>query len=142
MNVVFHQKSFIIIVDLGDFQYGAFQFDLCRNFTLSGDGIIDGQGYDWWVKVFETGIDRRPHMFLMTRCVDVEIKEIHLRNSPMFHLKVFFVTIYYNLLYILFLYWFYECFCFNYLYLFCCNLFYFFDENFLIIEIFSPSIDL
>jgi polygalacturonase len=72
----------------GDFNYGVLQFDDATNFTIDGGGVIDGQGYKWWVETVENGNDERPHLIFMDRGTNIVVRDVKLRNSPMFHLKI------------------------------------------------------
>lgn len=72
----------------GDFNYGVLQFDDASNFNITGGGTVDGQGFPWWTRVFETGRDERPHLIVMQRGTNLFVHDLHLRNAPMFHLKV------------------------------------------------------
>ena len=57
--------------------------------TLSGTGLIDGQGMVWWdaAVIGEIGShNTRPHMLNIISSTDVTIEGLTLRNSPRFHL--------------------------------------------------------
>uniref|UniRef100_A0A914C3R8 Uncharacterized protein n=1 Tax=Acrobeloides nanus TaxID=290746 RepID=A0A914C3R8_9BILA len=60
-------------------------------FELTGNGILDGQGHAWWYDFFNyvPHRDFRPYLFHMVRSKDVEIHNIHVRNSPCFHLNFY-----------------------------------------------------
>jgi polygalacturonase len=64
-------------------------FDTCSGIRLFGAGRIEGQGYSWWMTVYETGVDNRPHLLVMQRCQGVEITGWTLRNSPQYHAKLY-----------------------------------------------------
>uniref|UniRef100_A0A914CHI5 Uncharacterized protein n=1 Tax=Acrobeloides nanus TaxID=290746 RepID=A0A914CHI5_9BILA len=53
-----------------------------ENFTLTGNGTIDGQGYDWWVHVWNSSIDHRPFLFRMKHSKEVEIFNMFFKNTP------------------------------------------------------------
>ena len=56
-------------------------------FTLTGPGTIDGQGYRWWVELlFNFVPHKRPHLVFFDNCVDVLVENLTMRNSPSFHL--------------------------------------------------------
>ena len=68
----------------------ALNFLECRGLVLLGNGLVDGQGYDWW----ETAIAHkfnyhRPHMLWVYGSEDVEIHDLHFRNSPNFHCRIY-----------------------------------------------------
>ena len=72
----------------GDFDYGVLQFSDAERLHITGSGVVNGQGYDWWVSVLSGHGDHRPHLFLLDRCSDVEVDSLLLKDSPMFHLKI------------------------------------------------------
>ncbi len=53
---------------------------------ITGTGVFDGDGYNWWWSVFLTTADYRPHMLVMRRCMDVLIHVVEFKNSPQYHL--------------------------------------------------------
>jgi len=62
------------------------------NIALTGHGIIDGAGARWWPPVKrakKAGLPdprHRPRLVIFTRCSHVQVRDLTLRNSPMFHL--------------------------------------------------------
>ena len=54
---------------------------------ISGPGTIDGQGQAWW-QTFRTNpaMTHRPYLIKFTDCTRVFVHDVHLQNSPMFHL--------------------------------------------------------
>jgi len=54
---------------------------------ISGAGTIDGQGQIWW-DTFQANpaMTHRPYLIRLTDCTRVLVHDLHLRNSPMFHL--------------------------------------------------------
>jgi polygalacturonase len=52
---------------------------------ISGHGMIDGQGADWWA-AFRSGNIARPYLVRFNNCSRVLVEDITLKNSPMFHL--------------------------------------------------------
>ena len=57
----------------------------CARVSLEGEGIVEGRGDPWWVTVWETGVDNRPHLLVMEVCRDVSLTGWTLRNSPQYH---------------------------------------------------------
>ena len=57
------------------------------NLTLTGGGVIQGNGYRWWWFVLLTGDDNRPHLVEMEMCTNVLFERWTLLNSPMYHVK-------------------------------------------------------
>ena len=55
--------------------------------AISGSGGIDGQGIPWWPFARDRGA-RRPVMIRLSGCDRVLIENVHLTNSPMFHLAI------------------------------------------------------
>ena len=70
----------------GDF--ASLWFENARGLTLIGNGMIDGQGYDWWWHVIITKQDQRPHMVRITSSQDILISNLRFENSPQYHLKL------------------------------------------------------
>ncbi|EDQ90299.1 uncharacterized protein MONBRDRAFT_24614 [Monosiga brevicollis MX1] len=65
-----------------------FQFTNCSRLLLTGSGVVDGQGYDWWWLIILNIIHTRPHMLCMDLCQDVEIANLRFKNSAQFHLRL------------------------------------------------------
>lgn len=68
-------------------------FSDCRQFTLTGKGTVDGQGYNWWWWAIIGGAthawrDSRPHLIHFERCAGIVIEMVRLINSPQFHVKL------------------------------------------------------
>jgi polygalacturonase len=61
---------------------GALQFEDTNYLRLTGSGLVDGQGYDWWWYVILLGADIRPHLVVCYRCVNLLIDSLHFKNSP------------------------------------------------------------
>jgi hypothetical protein len=55
----------------------------CNNLTIQGKGVIDGQGSSWWPHLDTIP---RPRLMQLNSGNKLEIKEVTLQNSPMFHL--------------------------------------------------------
>lgn len=53
--------------------------------TITGSGMIDGQGYDWWWATIILERDRRPHMISMNEVSGIYIDIANVQNSPQFH---------------------------------------------------------
>lgn len=68
-------------------------FSNCSNVSLIG-GTIDGRGYPWWVltiydpkkKLGSQG--NRPHLIELRQCTNLRFEELHLKNSPQFHMYI------------------------------------------------------
>ena len=60
------------------------------NITITQDtenGIIDGQGYNWWNDFFYGKISReRPTLLYLENCINVNISHLTLLNGPRFHI--------------------------------------------------------
>ncbi|HEY1686746.1 MAG TPA: glycoside hydrolase family 28 protein [Tepidisphaeraceae bacterium] len=72
-----------------------FSFDHCHDISITGHGIIDGQGQVWWEKYHKRNgeapaaspqFPHRPYLVAIKNCQRVVIENITLQNSPMFHL--------------------------------------------------------
>ena len=63
-----------------------------RDVTLTGGGVIDGNGAVWWGEAEKARQLRpgytlpRPNLMVLERCNHLRIENITLRNSPKFHL--------------------------------------------------------
>lgn len=65
----------------------------CHDVAITGHGIIDGDGETWWPQYRKAGplrlpphLPSRPYMVVFQNCRTVLVKDIHLQNSPSFHL--------------------------------------------------------
>lgn len=60
-------------------------FKDCQNLTIHGwgAGSIDGQGTEWWDQYEKL---ERPKLLILDDCKAVSVRDIHLMNSPMFHI--------------------------------------------------------
>lgn len=56
--------------------------------TITGDGVVDGQGYVWWWYVILTGKSVRPDMFNLQNHTRLVVRDLYCRNSPQFHFRV------------------------------------------------------
>jgi len=61
----------------------------CSSISLSGDGVIDGNGYKWWWYVISilfkrkhTSRDNRGDMIYWSQSTDISISNLTFRNSP------------------------------------------------------------
>jgi polygalacturonase len=54
---------------------------------FKGDGEVDGQGFDWWMREYAVlNYGNRPHLLRMDRVRNARIEGIRWINSPMYHL--------------------------------------------------------
>lgn len=51
-------------------------------------GMIDGEGYDWWWYVLAGNFDNRPNLIGMQHVSNVTIRGIQMINSPSYHLAI------------------------------------------------------
>ena len=60
-------------------------FKECENLTIHGWGLgsVDGRGQEWW-EMYEKL--ERPKLLILDDSKKVSVKDIHLMNSPMFHI--------------------------------------------------------
>ena len=97
-NVQFLVEGHLIAIDdisgwpsKGSDYLNVLYFYNCTGITISGNslGVIDGQGYKWWVELLFNFITyTRPNLVKMESCVDVTVQNLTLRNSPRFHLDI------------------------------------------------------
>jgi len=58
-----------------------------HDLKITGEGTIDGQGQAWWAAFrADPGMTHRPYLIKFTNCERVEVADVTLQNSPMFHL--------------------------------------------------------
>lgn len=56
------------------------------NVSITGKGVIDGNGSVWWSVFFSSGGTlSRPRLIYLTACTNVTLQDITLQNSPSFH---------------------------------------------------------
>ena len=54
-----------------------------RNLTFKGQGVIDGQGYMWWIREYlRKNVNGRPNLVIINECSNIEWSGIRLLNSP------------------------------------------------------------
>jgi polygalacturonase len=64
-------------------------FENIENVTFTGEGIIDGRGFSWWVREFtHQNPNRRPNMLSVQGGRNLHFSGIRYVNSPRFHLYV------------------------------------------------------
>ena len=69
----------------GDYQ-SVLYFSNCSDFTLTGPGMIDGQGYRWWVELMFNFLQHnRPRLVYFQSCINVLVENLTLLNAPQFH---------------------------------------------------------
>ena len=66
-----------------------FQFTNCTNIAITGNGVVEGQGYWWWWYVIVDGHDNRPILVEIDYCLNVVMTGWTLRNSPRFHIYIY-----------------------------------------------------
>jgi len=55
---------------------------------ITGFGVFDGQGYDWWWTVFLTGHDKRPNLLNIYESKNILLHNLRFENSPRFHIMM------------------------------------------------------
>ena len=64
-------------------------FNDCENLTIKGEGMIDGLGYDWWVREWKgKNTYGRPHLLNYQRVQTSEITGVEFRNSPQWNMAL------------------------------------------------------
>lgn len=58
-----------------------------HDISITGKGIIDGQGSPWW-PFAKTKDAKRPRMIVLRDCDKILIEHVTLTNSPMFHIAI------------------------------------------------------
>lgn len=65
--------------------------------TIEGKGLIDGQGYMWWIReILQMNIHRRPNLVQVTQTTNLEWSGVGLKNSPRYHLVPLVVNAYFH----------------------------------------------
>lgn len=60
-----------------------------ENININGEGTVEGQGYDWWVREFKNeNKHSRPDLLYYSRVQTSEISGVSWRNGPKFHLHL------------------------------------------------------
>ena len=100
-HITFHLEAGAILQGTEDFTayrgsngklVGLINAERLKDVSISGPGIIDGQGAPWWPAVREakkTGAReprQRPKMVNFHDCHRLTVRDVTLQNSPMFHL--------------------------------------------------------
>ena len=63
------------------------EFNNCSEMTIKGHGVIDGLGYDWWIREWsQKNIAKRPKLLTFNQLKNADISGIELRNSPSFNM--------------------------------------------------------
>ena len=57
------------------------------NVTLTGSGIIEGRGEEWWPKWYGKDIPR-PKLLVLSKCDDVVLEHFTMLNGPSFHIDI------------------------------------------------------
>ena len=65
--------------------------------TVQGKGLIDGQGYMWWIReILQMNIHQRPDLIHITRATYLEWSGVGLKNSPRYHMQPLVVNAYFH----------------------------------------------
>ena len=60
-----------------------------KHFNINGKGIVEGQGYEWWVREWNhQNKHGRPHLLQYSRVQYSEISGVLWRNAPMYHMNL------------------------------------------------------
>jgi hypothetical protein len=55
----------------------------CNNIKFTGKGVMDGQGYMWWIREWlQTNTNGRPNMINWQTCANIEMDGVLWKNSP------------------------------------------------------------
>ena len=66
------------------------KFQNCTHLNIKGEGIVDGLGYDWWVREWNLKNKyNRPHMLAYTEVQFSEISGVKFLNSPRFFMQIY-----------------------------------------------------
>uniref|UniRef100_A0A0G4GQ61 Pectate lyase superfamily protein domain-containing protein n=1 Tax=Chromera velia CCMP2878 TaxID=1169474 RepID=A0A0G4GQ61_9ALVE len=67
---------------------GCLEIKDSANLRITGNGTVDGQGFDFWWHVILTGDDYRPNLFHIHNVTNIHIEGLTLRNSPRYHIEI------------------------------------------------------
>eukprot|EP00049_Salpingoeca_infusionum_P017791 m.354377 g.354377 ORF g.354377 m.354377 type:complete len:452 (+) comp16994_c0_seq1:307-1662(+) len=56
--------------------------------TITGNGVIDGEGYAWWWLNILNIVKSRPHLLHVEVADNMLIENVTMRNSPQFHMNL------------------------------------------------------
>ena len=64
-------------------------FNDCKHLTIKGHGMVDGLGYDWWLREWnQTNIYGRPNLLDFKRVQYAEITGVEWRNAPAWNMQL------------------------------------------------------
>ena len=64
-------------------------FTDCQDINIRGKGVVEGLGYDWWVREWKrANPHERPQLLKYQRVQNSEISGVTWKNSPRFHLEL------------------------------------------------------
>eukprot|EP01041_Mallomonas_annulata_P010110 gene10110-21063_t len=76
--------------DSSGYLISALHFVSCHYLTITGNGIIDGQGWNWWNTVVSTYKDTRPRSLIdIQLSYGITIEGITLINSPQYYVYLY-----------------------------------------------------
>jgi hypothetical protein len=68
-----------------------------NNLRVEGKGLIDGQGYMWWIReILQLNIHQRPNLIIVNYVTGFEWSGVTLKNSPRFHMQPHVVNSYFH----------------------------------------------
>ena len=76
-------------VPKGDGANVVLYFANATNLSISGSGVIDGQGYDWWWWAILGGKRKRPHLLRVERCRGLKLSGVTFLNGPGEHINLY-----------------------------------------------------
>jgi hypothetical protein len=65
-----------------------FSLENTTNLVIKGNGIVDGNGYNWWWTVWLTGYDVRPNIFDIANGVNTSMEGISVFNAPQYNINL------------------------------------------------------
>lgn len=66
--------------------YALMYFTGCEGIHITGKGMIDGQGLNWWRYCY-TGVDERPDMIYFKESRDLTVDSLYLYSSPKYSIN-------------------------------------------------------
>eukprot|EP00698_Gefionella_okellyi_P003151 TRINITY_DN12947_c0_g1_i1.p1 TRINITY_DN12947_c0_g1~~TRINITY_DN12947_c0_g1_i1.p1 ORF type:complete len:467 (-),score=99.21 TRINITY_DN12947_c0_g1_i1:98-1498(-) len=73
-------------LDSGNGYADLIKFQSSKGISIIGSGLINGRGYEWWLKTILNELKHdRPKLLSMFQCVDIYMDGIRAQDAPMFH---------------------------------------------------------
>jgi len=86
-NFILHNDTSLWRMVDDESYYNAIDIRDSTNIMITGNGVVNGQGYIWWSEFLKKEIVRqRPTMIYIKNTTDILIENLSLKNSPRFNI--------------------------------------------------------